>query len=96
MLSAPDLFRLASLRFVTNALFQSPQNNSGFGIQNIGYLLEVLHQFERAEYSQEDINIVCAASASLGGARPKASIIDKRSELYIAMFPKESDTYSVA
>lgn len=39
--------------------------------------------------------MILAPGSSLGGARPKASVIDQHSRLAIAKFPKETDDYSV-
>jgi serine/threonine-protein kinase HipA len=39
--------------------------------------------------------MIFAPGSSLGGARPKASVIDSRGRLSIAKFPKESDEYSI-
>jgi serine/threonine-protein kinase HipA len=39
--------------------------------------------------------MIFAPGSSLGGARPKASLIDQHGQLAIAKFPKESDDYSL-
>ncbi len=39
--------------------------------------------------------MIFAPGSSLGGARPKASVIDRHGHLSIAKFPKESDEYSI-
>ena len=38
---------------------------------------------------------IFAPGSSLGGARPKASVIDQHNHLSIAKFPKDSDDYSI-
>jgi serine/threonine-protein kinase HipA len=38
------------------------------------------------------INMLMAPGSSLGGARPKASIVDKKGQLWIAKFPSRNDT----
>ena len=40
-------------------------------------------------------SIIFAPGSSLGGARPKASVIDQHGRLSIAKFPKETDDYSM-
>jgi serine/threonine-protein kinase HipA len=39
--------------------------------------------------------MLIAPGASLGGARPKASVLDERGHLWIAKFPSVKDTYNV-
>ena len=43
----------------------------------------------------EDIKLLLVPGSSLGGARPKASVIDKAGNLCIAKFPKSSDTHNL-
>lgn len=43
----------------------------------------------------EDLELIFAPGSSLGGARPKASIVDQHGHLSIAKFPKETDEYSL-
>jgi serine/threonine-protein kinase HipA len=42
----------------------------------------------------EELKLLLAPGSSLGGARPKASIRDKRGQLAIAKFPKKDDEYA--
>jgi serine/threonine-protein kinase HipA len=56
--------------------------------------------FEESEHDPAAINddqlrLLIAPGGSLGGARPKASVIDERGNLYIAKFPSTRDTYNV-
>jgi len=46
--------------------------------------------------SEEDLRILLAPGSSLGGARPKASVLDDEGRMSIAKFPKNDDTYSVS
>lgn len=41
------------------------------------------------------INLLIAPGSSLGGARPKASVLDKNNQLWIAKFPSIKDTKNV-
>jgi len=41
------------------------------------------------------INMLIAPGASLGGARPKASVLDEKGHLWIAKFPSIKDTHNV-
>jgi len=45
--------------------------------------------------SDEDLRILLAPGSSLGGARPKAAVVDKDGTLAIAKFPHSGDEYQV-
>ncbi len=47
----------------------------------------------RDEETDEDLRLIFAPGSSLGGARPKASVVDQHGRLSIAKFPKETDDY---
>lgn len=49
---------------------------------------------DSAQYLQW-LNMLIAPGSSLGGARPKANIIDTDNELWIAKFPNKNDTIDV-
>ena len=40
---------------------------------------------------ESDLQLLLAPGSSLGGARPKASVLDKNGDLCIAKFPKKDD-----
>lgn len=61
-------------------------------------LPELLYSAEKITENNEtaqDLKILLAPGSSLGGARPKASVIDDDGELCIAKFPKKDDTGNV-
>jgi serine/threonine-protein kinase HipA len=66
---------------------------------SISELQEASLKFERDEGTDSEhikwLNMLIAPGSSLGGARPKASIIDSRGNLWIAKFPSASDTKDV-
>jgi serine/threonine-protein kinase HipA len=61
----------------------------------LGRLLGVTERILRDEETDEDLLMIFAPGSSLGGARPKASVIDQNGLLSIAKFPKETDEYSI-
>lgn len=61
----------------------------------LGRLLHIAERILRDEETEEDFQIIFAPGSSLGGARPKASVIDHYGHLSIAKFPKETDAYSM-
>lgn len=52
-------------------------------------------RIERDEETEDDLRLIFAPGSSLGGARPKASVIDRYGRLSMAKFPKISDDYSL-
>lgn len=71
---------------------------SGSGVPALvalGRLLQATERILRDEETDEDLAMIFAPGSSLGGARPKASVIDQHGHLAIAKFPKESDEYSL-
>jgi len=97
LLGVADVSRLGSLRFKFEAddEFQKPTAEGVPGFIKLGRLLESSQRIEQKNETEEDLAIIFAPGSSLGGARPKSSIVDTQGRLAIAKFPKESDDYSV-
>jgi serine/threonine-protein kinase HipA len=97
LLGVSDETRLGALRFrwVGDDTFQAPQEIGVPGTVALGKLLGASERILRGEESDEDLLLIFAPGSSLGGARPKASIIDQHGHLSIAKFPKETDGYSL-
>jgi len=97
LLGVADTTRLGALRFrrVGEDIFQAPVRAGVPAVIELGRLLQVTERILRNEETDEDLQMIFAPGSSLGGARPKASIIDQHGHLSIAKFPKETDEYSV-
>ena len=97
LLGVADVSRLCSLRFKyeEDDDFQKPTAEGVPGFIKLGRLLESSQRIEQNNETDEDLSIIFAPGSSLGGARPKASVVDAHGRLAIAKFPKESDDYSV-
>ena len=97
LLGVSDVSRLGALRFRHSAAeaFQSPTAVGVPGLVELGRLLQATERILRDEETDEDLQRIFAPGSSLGGARPKASVIDNRNRLSIAKFPKETDEYSI-
>jgi len=97
LLGVSDETRLGALRFRWQGedVFQAPLRAGVPALIDLGRLLQVTERILRDEESEEDLQLIFAAGSSLGGARPKASVIDQHGHLSIAKFPKEDDDYSV-
>lgn len=97
LLGVADETRLGSLRFryAGDDLFQAPRRSGVPALVELGRLLQITERVLRDEETEEDLQLIFAPGSSLGGARPKASIIDQHGHLSIAKFPKETDEYSI-
>jgi serine/threonine-protein kinase HipA len=96
-LGVSDESRLGALRFrrVGEDEFLTGSSNGVPALVELGRLLQITERILRDEETDEDLQLIFAPGSSLGGARPKASVIDQRGHLSIAKFPKESDEYSI-
>lgn len=97
LLGVADETRLGALRFrrVGEDVFQAPIRDGVPSLVQLGRLLNVTERILRDEETDEDFQLIFAPGSSLGGARPKASVVDHLGRLFIAKFPKETDEYSI-
>ena len=97
LLGVADETRLGALRFrwMGDDVFQAPLQAGVPALVKLGHLLEVTERILRSEESDDDLRTIFAPGSSLGGARPKVSVVDQHGRLSIAKFPKETDTYSI-
>ena len=65
-------------------------------IRELQYGAEVLESDENDEEVKKWLNILMAPGSSLGGARPKANILDDEGNLWIAKFPSKGDSIDKA
>ena len=95
LLGVADETRLGALRFrwAGEDTFQAPMRAAVPPLIELGRLLQVTERILRDEETDEDIQIIFAPGSSLGGARPKASVVDQHGNLFVAKFPKETDEY---
>ncbi|MBO9582058.1 MAG: HipA domain-containing protein [Sphingobium sp.] len=97
LLGVSDETRLGALRFRREgaAEFEAPARTGVPALIELGRLLQVTERILREEETDEDLQMIFAPGSSLGGARPKASVVDVQGRLAIAKFPKETDDYSI-
>ncbi|MDR1647212.1 MAG: type II toxin-antitoxin system HipA family toxin [Zoogloeaceae bacterium] len=97
LLGVTDATRLGALRFRRQGEteFQTPNREGVPTLVDLGRLLHITERLLRDEETEEDFRLIFAPGSSLGGARPKASVIDARGRLAIAKFPRENDGYSI-
>ena len=96
LLGVSDETRLGALRFRWEGedIFQAPQEIGVPGTIELGRLLGASRRILRDEETDEDLLLIFAPGSSLGGARPKASIVDQNNKLSITKFQKDDDDYS--
>lgn len=98
LLGVYDESRMGALRFKTeldgpfldnNNTSPTPPWSSIRELQNAAKMLE--NDDDNKEV-QKWLSVLMAPGSSLGGARPKANILDENKELWIAKFPSKNDT----
>ena len=97
LIGVADVSRLGALRFryTGGEMFEAQTAQGVPGLVELGRLMAVTDRILRDEETDADLQMIFAPGSSLGGARPKASVIDHHGRLSIAKFPKPDDDYSV-
>jgi serine/threonine-protein kinase HipA len=95
LLAVNDIARQGALRFCRNdGIFLAKSGKSVIPLLvNIQKLLAASERVLKDEETDADLKILFAPGTSLGGARPKATVTDKKGNLLIAKFPRFDDTY---
>ncbi len=65
-------------------------------IRELQYSAEMLENNTSSDEANKWLNILIAPGSSLGGARPKANILDNDNNLWIAKFPSKNDVVDKA
>lgn len=98
LLMVNDTARQGALRFKTSLDGPFLMPSEIRPIPPLVKLPELLAASDRLLTNQEtdnDLKLLLVPGSSLGGARPKASVINKKGELCIAKFPRKDDTTKV-
>ncbi|NIJ63084.1 serine/threonine-protein kinase HipA [Sphingomonas leidyi] len=92
-----DENRLGALRFAEagEATFLAHTDQAIPPIIKLAKLLSATTRILNDKESDDDLRLVLAPGASLGGARPKAAVIDAEGHLTIAKFPSPNDDWPV-
>jgi serine/threonine-protein kinase HipA len=102
LLGVYDGHRMGGLRFKVepegpflndNKEMAAPPWSSIRKLEQISLRLEEEDAINDPEYL-EWLNLLVAPGSSLGGARPKASILDTENQLWIAKFPSKNDDFN--
>ena len=104
LLGVHDFYRMGALRFkrsMDGPFLDNDDQLAAPPFARLGELEQAVRRIE--EQSDPDdpdyrqwLYLLIAPGSSLGGARPKASVIDENNALWIAKFPSRQDEYDVA
>lgn len=98
LLGVRDDLRQGALRFRYDGQeeFQAPEESGVPILTDLPELLDIAARAERDAADYDDLRRLLKAGSSLGGARPKAHVLDNSGLIAIAKFPSEnSDTWDV-
>jgi serine/threonine-protein kinase HipA len=102
LLGVYDESRMGALRFKTepDGLFLDNDKNTATppwsSIRELQHAVNMLEHDTEAKEINKWLSILIAQGSSLGGARPKANILDTDKSLWIAKFPSKEDTVNKA
>jgi len=103
LLGVQDCTRMGALRFSRpdDESFLADEARSAPPVARIAELQAVAYELSRNKQDnlskiKEWLKVLVAPGSSLGGARPKANLIDESGNLWIAKFPSAEDDYDVA
>ncbi len=103
LLGVQDCTRMGALRYSLPGrdVFLADEALSAPPVARIAELQAIAFELTRKKPANPDkikewLKVLVAPGASLGGARPKANLVDDQSQLWIAKFPSADDDYDVA
>jgi serine/threonine-protein kinase HipA len=97
LLGVYDKNRMGALRFkeTGSAVFRNADQSMAAPpwstLRDLEYASYLAEHEEKDEKLDPWLSMLIAPGSSLGGARPKASVVDERGELWIAKFPGKND-----
>ena len=102
LLGVYDQSRMGALRFKTDLngpFLDNDEHSPTPPWSYLGDLQEAVNQLENDDHNEtirKWIAVLIAPGSSLGGARPKANVLDNDKNLWIAKFPSKTDTIDKA
>jgi len=103
LLGVHDLYRQGALRFKRTLDGAFLDNDERLAAPPISSLRELEHAAKQIEESDSDdpeylkwLYMLMSPGSSLGGARPKACVVDEENHLWIAKFPSQHDDHDIA
>ncbi len=98
LLGVSDELRQGALRFSEkiDGDFLSPKDKQSIPpLIDLPKLLAASEKFVDDKENSQDLKLLLAPGSSLGGARPKSSVLDKNGNLAIAKFPRKDDEFEI-
>lgn len=95
LLGVRDDLRQGALRFRDLETYLADEQDGVPDLLQLPALLGAAESMERDEASEEELRRLLRGGSSLGGARPKAHVVDGRGRLAIAKFPSPVDEWDV-
>lgn len=103
LLGVHDLYRQGALRFKRDLDGDFLDNDQRLAAPPLSSLKELEYAARQVEDSNSDdpdylkwLYMLMSPGSSLGGARPKASVVDESQHFWIAKFPSRYDDYDIA
>lgn len=104
LIGIDDYSRIGGLRFKENADEPFICTNNSLSIPPLTSIRELILASQEIEKSEERnelpnkkwVKQLILPGTSLGGARPKAGVVDDKGVMYVAKFPSRKDDYDVA
>jgi serine/threonine-protein kinase HipA len=103
LLGVHDLYRQGALRFKRTIEGDFLDNDKRLAAPPISSLRELEYAAQQIEGSDSDdpeylkwLYMLMSPGSSLGGARPKACVVDEENHLWIAKFPSRHDDHDIA
>lgn len=97
LLGVYDESRMGALRFKTekNGAFLDDSKNNPIPpwsfVRDLQFATNIIESDKKSADVKKWLSILVAPGSSLGGARPKANILDENKHLWIAKFPSKND-----
>lgn len=89
LLGVNDETRLGALRYKLDDEFQAREGIGVPALLSLGDVLQASQRVLRGDETTADLRMLFAPGSSLGGARPKASILDRHGRLSVAKFRRD-------
>ncbi|MBV1914823.1 MAG: HipA domain-containing protein, partial [Pseudomonadales bacterium] len=104
LLGVHDLYRLGALRFKREMKGAFLDNDEKLAAPPISSLRDLEYAAQQVEDNGNTddpeylkwLTMLMSPGSSLGGARPKASVVDENNQLWIAKFPSQLDDHDIA
>lgn len=102
LLGVYDKSRMGALRFKLDKNGSFLDDNPDYptppwsSIRDLQYAITQIESDKESAEIAQWLAILMAPGSSLGGARPKANVLDEKGQLWIAKFPSKNDTYDMA